>query len=98
MVADTRCFHELDFSSVAKILSSNELHVDSELQVIEAAISWWKHDENERSKSFKSLLLKTRLHLLSEHALKYLLSKMSSIRNKEDFAEVIKKRFRIYET
>ena len=91
VVADTRCFHELDFSSVAKILSSNELHVDSELQVIEAAISWWKHDENERSKFLTSILLKTRFHLISEHASSYLLSKMSFCSNKEEFAEVIKK-------
>ena len=91
MVADTRCFHELDFSSVAEILSSSELHVDSELQVVEAATNWWKHDENERGKFLKSLLLKTRLHLLSKPTLSFLLTKMSSFSNNQDFAESIKR-------
>ena len=54
------------------------LHVDSELQVFDAADSWLCHDITERSKYAKSILSKVRLSLLSVPALKQVLDNVSS--------------------
>ena len=90
MFAGTCNFLELDFTSVAKILSSGELHIDSELQVFNAATKWLCHNVNERSKYAKDILLKTRFHLLSGHALKYLLNITSTFYTNENFAANVK--------
>ena len=77
-IAGSPKFLELNFKSVAKILSSDELNIDSELQVYFAANDWLSYNVEERSKFAGSLLASIRPTLLSDHALKYLLSEISS--------------------
>ena len=79
MVVETQNFLHLDFSLVARLLESSELNIHSEVEVFIAAITWLKFNIKERSKYANQLLLKVRLNLLSEHALKYILGKISSI-------------------
>ena len=79
MVAETRNFLELDFPLIKNILYSSELHITSELEVCSAADDWISYSTEERSKFSKHLLLTLRLSLLSEPALNYVLSKMSSL-------------------
>ena len=73
MIADSNKLFELDFISFIKILSSNHLKNDSELQVLNAANSWLSHDITERSKYAKDLLSKVRLQLLAVSALNKIL-------------------------
>ena len=79
MVAETRNFLELDFPLVKNILYSSELHITSELEVCSVADEWISYNTEVRSKFAKHLLLTLRLSLLSEPALNYVLSKMSSL-------------------
>ena len=79
MVIETQNFLHLDFSLVEKVLASSELNIHSEVEIFNAAITWLKFNIEERSKYAKQLLLKVRLPLLSEHALKYIIDKISSI-------------------
>ena len=74
MVVETNNFLHLDINHVAKILASSELDVHSEVEVFNAAKAWLKHNSEERSKYAKQLLLKVRLSLLSEHALRFILN------------------------
>ena len=71
-------FLELMFSSIAKILASSELNLDSELQIYYAADAWLNHNITERRKYSKYLLTKIRLSLLSNHALDYILGRTAS--------------------
>ena len=48
MVVENQNFLELDFNPVIKILSSSELNIDSELEIINAANKWLKHNSKER--------------------------------------------------
>ena len=73
MVAENNNFLELDFISLRKILSSDQLNIDTELQVFNAADSWLCHDITERSKHAKDILSKVRFPLLSVAALKQIL-------------------------
>ena len=90
MVNETQNFLHLDFSIVAKILSSSELNIHSEVEIFNAVIAWLKHNSEERSKYSKQLLLKIRLSLLSEHALNYILEKALSLYNDNEFLSVLK--------
>ena len=74
-IADTNNFQELYYILVNKILSSDELNIDSELEVLSAVESWISYNIKERSKHSKDLLLKIRFHLLSDHALKKTVNK-----------------------
>ena len=74
IVANTDSFLHLDATSVKKLLTSSDLDVNSELQVMIAADAWVMHAEEERTKFSKELLLKVRLPLLSDHVLKRVLS------------------------
>ena len=91
MVSDSTSFLELDFVSLAKILLSSNLLIDSELEVFNAADLWLSHNIIERGKFAKDLLLKIRLSLLSKHALKYLSDKKSSFSNNKECQEIINK-------
>ena len=73
IIADSKNFLELDFRYVLKIFSSNELDIDSELQVFEAANKWLSHKALERRKFTKKILLKIRFVLLSVPTLNYIL-------------------------
>ena len=91
MFADSRDFLELEFAAVSKLLSSKELHIDSELQVFNATSDWLSHDATERSKFANVLLMKTRLSLLSDHVLNDLLIKPSPLYNYKEYTETIQK-------
>ena len=71
MFVDSHTFLELDFMSVAKILASSELNIDSELQVFNAAEAWLKHHK-ERSKHARYIFSKIRFSLLSTPAKNYI--------------------------
>ena len=53
-VRKSKNFLHLEFSSVEKIMSRTELHVDSELEVMEAAHAWLSHRYDERKKLLKN--------------------------------------------
>ena len=74
MSVETENFLELDLRLVAEILSSSELQVQSELDVFNAVRAWIDHRAEERNGCASDLLLKVRLHLLSENALKHVKS------------------------
>ena len=77
MVAESDDFQELDFLFVKKILSSNELNVDSELEIFSAVKLWVMHNVKDRSKYSTDLLSTVRFKLLSDHALNYILKESS---------------------
>ena len=76
MLVDSTSFLELEFKLVSKILSSSELNIDSEMEVFNAIVLWLGHNE-EHSKYAKGLILKVRLSLLSDPALKLITEKIS---------------------
>ena len=67
-IADSCDFQHLDFSLVMRILSSDGLNIDTELEVVEAVIAWISLSEG-RQRHATDLLTKVRLHLLSPAAL-----------------------------
>ena len=89
IVADSHNFKELDYIAVVKILSSNELNLDSELEVFSAADEWLNHNVKERSKYARYVLSNIRLSLLSEHALRYILNEMSPTYKTEEFVATV---------
>ena len=88
-VAETNNFLELGYDSVAKILSSSELDITSELQVFNAAKQWLCHDSLERNKYAKDLLLKVRLPLLSGNELDHILGNTSSFKSNKECLQLI---------
>ena len=70
VVCETHNFLELDYTLFAKVLGSSNLRLDSELEALKAADGWVSYNYDERWKFAKDLLLKIRLHLLSDRALK----------------------------
>ena len=90
MVSSSQEFLELDFISVVKVLSSNELMIDSEMQVFNAAEDWFSNNVTERSKYAANLLQRVRLRLLSDHALNYLLNNNSSLLQIDNCSALIK--------
>ena len=78
MFADCDNFLELEFLSIRKVLSSNELNIDSELQVFNAADNWLCHDIIERRKNAKNLLSNVRFQLLSVPALEQIYERLLS--------------------
>ena len=78
-VIETEKFLELDFHLVSIILASSKLLITSEVEVFNAANNWLSHNIKERSEFAKDLLLKVRLPLLSDHALRHLLNTPSPI-------------------
>ena len=90
MVIETQNFLHLDFSNLAKILASSDLNIHSEVEIFNAVITWLKHNNEECSKYAKQLLLKVRLALLSEHALIYVIDKISSITDNCERVNILK--------
>ena len=66
-------FRNLSFAQIAKITSSYELNIDSEMEVINAIDIWIRYDFKERSKFSRILLSKILLNLLSVDALNSIL-------------------------
>ena len=83
-------FLHLDFSIVVKILDSSELNIHSEVEIFNAAITWLKHNSEERSKYAKQLLLKVRFTLLSEPALKYISNCYSLFSKNQECPNILK--------
>ena len=90
MVLESNNFLELDYSLVGKILASSELNIDTENEVFKAADKWLSRNIEERSKFAKSLLLKVRLSLLPDHALRHIINKPSSFSENEDCVTILK--------
>ena len=90
IVTENQTFLELDYNPIAKILTSYELNLHSEIEVINAANLWLKYNINERSKYAKQLLLTVRLPLLSDHALKNILNNTSSFTENDECVEILK--------
>ena len=76
-VVKTPSFLQLDFNFVNKILSSSQLRVSTELEVLNAAITWLHREHFDRSEFVKSLVLKTRFPLLSDQILTNFIRKRS---------------------
>ena len=74
VVVETHSFLELDNETLAGILSSSELCVDSEMEVLDAADVWISQDVENRGKFAFDLLSKVRLPLFSSAALRYILN------------------------
>ena len=66
------------------------MSVHSELEVLNVANNWLKHDIEKRSKFAKQLLLTIRLSLLSDHALRYILTNTSIFTENKECINVIK--------
>ena len=84
LLFESKNFLELDYSIVAKLLASSELNIDTEIEVSIAADKWLSYNNEERSKFTKDLLLQVRLPLLSDHALKHIIRKLSSFSKNKD--------------
>ena len=69
LVKNEQNFLNLSFNILQKILSSSELQIDSEFEVLAAASDWINHDAKERASLAIKLLSNVRLHLLSDAAL-----------------------------
>ena len=82
---------ELDYSSVLGVISSSELNVTSELEVLNAVIKWLNYNIRKRKRFAKSLLQKVRVPLLSVDALKHMLSKPSEICKIDECVDMLKK-------
>ena len=67
------------------------------MEIFEAASNWVDYDISGRSKFAFDLLLKVRLPLLSEHALKYLLTKKSPISEVSECYTTLKQAFKCKE-
>ena len=91
LFADSHNFLELDYAAVSKLLSSDKLHIDSEIQVFTAANIWLSHDIRQRGTFAKNLLLKTRFSFLSQHVLEDLLIRPSCFNNYDECTGIIQK-------
>ena len=89
MVVETKSFLELDYMSTRRILAESKLQIFSELEVYNAVNTWLRYNVEERSKFAKDLLLKVRLPLLSNRAIKYILDQPSSICNIGECVQVL---------
>ena len=90
-------FVELECKEVAKIISSSELRVDSELEVLNAADSWIKYDFEKRRKYAKDFLLKVRFPVIQEQNLS-IIAKMGMTFNKIDDCVALLKEIFIMES
>ena len=89
VVVESKNFLELEYTIVAKLLASSQLTIDSEVEVVRAANKWLSHNIEERCDFAKYLLLKIRLPLLSDHALKHTIIEPSSFSRNKDCIAVL---------
>ena len=75
VVAESHNFLELDFNLVKTILSSPELNLTCEVQVLHAANDWVRYNFNKRNKYVKDILSAVRFSSLSELAVEKFLCK-----------------------
>ena len=89
LLVETKCFLEIDFALVRRIVSSSFLRITSEIEIFDAVDAWIRHKAEERSMHAKCLLLHVRFPLLSDCALKHILNKNSTFKQVEGCREVI---------
>ena len=70
IVSDNESFLELELNFISKILASSELLITSEIDVLKIANRWLNYNIQQRTKYDKDLLLKVRLHLLSNKTIR----------------------------
>lgn len=58
-------FLKLPLQEVLRLLNSDHLNTESELDVLQAALNWVQYDETDRAVHTQAILAATRLHLLS---------------------------------
>lgn len=68
-VSKSEEFLHLSFSEIEKLISLDDVIVESEEQVYEAVISWVKHDAENRKEAFARLLSRVRLGCMSKYYL-----------------------------
>lgn len=68
-VSKSEEFLHLSFSDIEKLISLDDVIVETEEQVYEAVISWVKHDVENRKDDFACLLSKVRLGCMSKYYL-----------------------------
>ena len=89
MVAETEKFLELDYKFVDEILSSSQLDITSELEVVHASLDWVYYNPMERVKYAKDLLLKIRLPLLTDDQLDFVLYEFSSFSDNKECLHLV---------
>ena len=89
-IVESTSFVELDYELVKRILSSQQLFLTSELEVLNAADTWVKHDIKARSMNALELLQTVRLPLLSVNVLQSVLSGSSFFCEDADSVSFIK--------
>ena len=94
IVCEKNNFKILEFAQVAKIISSSELHIDSEMEVIIAIDNWISYDFEERSKFAVRLLSKVRLNLLPADALNRILDSDMPFSKIDDCVSILTKGFK----
>ena len=90
MIVETPSFLELDYTLVAKILESCELHVSSETEVYNAGDLWLAYNIEKRRKFAKNLLLKVRFSFFSAHTIRILLEESSTFSKDDECARILK--------
>ena len=81
----------LSFKLFKKLLSSSELNITSEMELVIAVDSWIKNDYKQRKKFAKELIKQIRIPLLSKACLENLLAGYSSFSNCEESKRYINK-------
>ena len=71
-IVGTQNFLDLSYNLLAKILSSSQLEIASEIEVFKAGEAWISNNTQKIRDYAKDLLLKVRIPLLSNHALEFL--------------------------
>ena len=90
MICKTENFTELDFVHVQKMLSSSELDITSEVEVLKSVKCWLAKKYTKRVQFAKDLLFTVRLPLLSDHVLKKVLGKSSVFKKSDECKNLIK--------
>ena len=91
IISETRSFLDLDYAFVKNIISSSDLNIDSEREVLCAVNNWVDYNVAQRQQYAKRLLLEVRLPLLSDSTLKTILNEFSCFKNNNDCLMTIRK-------
>ena len=100
MVTSTQNFLHLNINCVSKVLSSSELYVSSEMEVLHAADIWMRCKSVDRNKFAKILFFKIRFLLLSDYTLSCLRNSSSFHKNEESLLlinEVLRNKHEFYQ-
>ena len=89
IIIETDNFLQLEVSWLKKILYRSSLLVTTEIEVYQAVTKWINHDFIEREKFAKKLLHIIRLPLLTENALKKILTEKNCFKENKDSLAVV---------